>query len=311
MRNLEMSPDYLACPASLRDRLRSYRATELEKARDLVEAARKRDALAASRPEGCWCLGSPRESDLATKSCTCAEWAEALRQREERTAAREAALKAERALYRETQIRAAWDNSGVQARWRDCRFESDPNRAAHADIIARMTSASPDSSWFLWGAYGVGKTGLAVSYAWEWLQSQARRDCDRASVRFVTLPDLCSELRDSYERRESGSGPSRELEVIQRYAGAPLLVLDEMGREAVKNDRWLEDRMYQLIGRRHGALRPTVFTSNYTLAELEGKMGESVCWRIIEMCGRSNIIEVKGANLRQDPFVVAGGERAA
>ena len=135
---------------------------------------------------------------------------------------------------------------------------------------------------------GVGKTGLAVGYA-----RRCVEDCHVEQLQFVTIPRLLSRLRSTYSNPDV-----TEDSVLQQYIQTRLLILDDMGAEQVKNTGWVEDRLYQIIGERHDELRPTIFTSNLSISKLAERIGERITWRIIEMCGRENIVEIKGANLR-------------
>ena len=85
--------------------------------------------------------------------------------------------------------------------------------------------------------------------------------------------------------------------MLEKYAGVSLLILDDLGAEHISGSGWLEDRLYQIIGQRHRDERPIVFTSNLSIKEVGGRIGERIAWRIVEMCG-DNIVHVQGANQR-------------
>lgn len=157
------------------------------------------------------------------------------------------------------------------------------------DSISR---SEENASWFVWGNYGNGKTGLAVGYAFEYLRIWL--DVIPTAL-FRTLPDLLSELRSSYGRGDDGPD---EMDLLKTYAEVGLLILDDIGAEQITGSGWLEDRLYQIIGKRHSELRPIFFTSNLSIPQLAERIGERLTWRIVEMCTDSHIIEVKGANLR-------------
>ena len=83
---------------------------------------------------------------------------------------------------------------------------------------------------------------------------------------------------------------------MERYLAADVLILDDLGAERLTE--WAAERLYMLIGQRHDEERTTVFTSNLSLEDVAAKLGERTTWRILEMCGADNIVEVKGPNLR-------------
>ncbi|MDZ4248652.1 MAG: ATP-binding protein [Candidatus Nanopelagicales bacterium] len=149
-------------------------------------------------------------------------------------------------------------------------------------------------SLFLHGPVGRGKTGLAVGYAWECLRRTEIR-----SLKFVDVPDMLAAFRDTYNHPSHADTPT-EHDLIARYANAGLLVLDDLGAEQVKNSGWVEDRLYQVIGRRHANEMPTVITSNLSLQQLVDRVGERVVERIAEMVGPDGVINLDGLpNLRE------------
>lgn len=196
-----------------------------------------------------------------------------------------------------------WEESGIPGRFYSYSIESSPADEQYKQklgwvepINSTWTDEDCDrwdlfnGSWLLWGSYGVGKTGLAIGHA----RLRLKVDEWVPTFKFLSMPDFLSELRDTY-RKDGGS----ELEVIKRYAEPDLLILDDLGAEHVKDSGWLEDRLYQLIGKRHSEMNDTIFTSNLSPVELGDRIGERNMWRIIEMCGSQRIVHVEGKNLRQ------------
>ena len=193
--------------------------------------------------------------------------------------------------FRALRFKRIWEASGVPARFARWTLEGCPDQ----EVAVRLkppedTDAYLDRwcrSWMFWGKYGTGKTGLAIGY----LREQAK---GLADVRFLSVPTLLSELRDTY-RSDGGS----EMEVLRRYQKPDVLLMDDLGAEHVKDTGWLEDRLYQIVGDRHAEMRTTVFTSNLSPDELGARIGPRIMWRIVEMCGKGNCVEVKGKNLRE------------
>lgn len=194
--------------------------------------------------------------------------------------------------------------SDIPYRFHDFTLDSSPLAQTNASLIRRLHDVSLDQSWLLWGKHGTGKTGLAVAYAKLLLMED---DPDRwpAEILFRRTPDLFTELRASYSPRRDDD--PTESELLAKYGDVGLLVLDDLGAEHIKDTGWLEDRLYQIIGRRHDDESPIFVTSNLSPAELGARIGERIMWRIVEMCGEDNIIEVKGTNQR-DPRKNRNGE---
>jgi DNA replication protein DnaC len=137
------------------------------------------------------------------------------------------------------------------------------------------------SGLLLWGWPGVGKSHLAVALALALLEKGVR-------VRFVTVPDFLSELRDGL-RQNVATG-----ETMGRLATVPLLVLDDLGAE--NDTTWANETLYQLINCRYQNLLPLVATTNCDLNDLEQSLGERTVSRLLEMCVP---LEVKGPDRRK------------
>jgi len=250
----------------------------------------ERDAIQLSRPEGCFCLGAGKlfaRMGVAEQICTCPD-GRALHALE---SLKEEGLRAQRSLR-------TWEHCGVPKRFLECRLSTSPvERPPGFSGLKKLLECFFDDSFFLHGASGVGKTGLAVGWLHERLQAGH-------SVLFATVPDLLGEIKSTYKARpywEIGDPPRHsEEDVIQKYLTVDSLVLDDLGAEQIGNEDWLQDRLYRIIGGRHDELRPTVFTSNHNIQVTGQRIGERITWRIVEAAGKENIIEIKGRNLREE-----------
>ena len=198
-----------------------------------------------------------------------------------------------RLVGRGNMVDRLWERVNVPRRFKDMRLENSPNteyalRMVYSTGEPYQEAQEPDS-WFLHGAVGVGKTCLAVGYAYEMVQAHL------TPTRFVTLPAMMSEIRSCYD----DGGPS-EREVLRYYKEAELLIVDDMGAEHTSSSNWLSDRLYQILGDRHDQLRPTVMTSNLSISELGDIYGERITSRINEMCNNgNNVLHMQGRNLRE------------
>ena len=295
----------------------------LQMHRENLELCPRRDAIHATRPDGCWCLGLGGNGEYVfdlpdgtkveafKEYCDCQEGQEAEARMYLAQERKNFLLKAEAA-------RTAWAKAEIPARFKDFRLENSPLKATMPKLIDRLTWPRPpaddaaedvwdawgdrftdwEASWYFWGAYGTGKTGLAVGYGREYMRRVATDEKldylrARSHVLFRTVPDLLSELRDTYRRDDVS-----EADVIGKYTNVGLLILDDLGAEQVTGSGWVEDRLYQIVGGRHAEERLTVFTSNLSVEKLAKRIGERVTWRIVEMCGAGHIIKVTGPNLR-------------
>lgn len=72
-------------------------------------------------------------------------------------------------------------------------------------------------------------------------------------------------------KRAYGSA-EREDQVIDHYANVRLLVIDDFGKERLS--QWSLPIIWQVIDRRYGDMRPTVFTSQYDRKGLSRRFAE-------------------------------------
>lgn len=260
-----------------------------------------RDALAAGRPEGCFCLGlggrRPRftqsELKIYSETCTCPDGLRVQQAQDEIRAEENRKREAERAMR-------LFGRAQVPSRFAGCTLSSFPVTEASKASLARLKEwlTTPDvdaddtvwNAWidrnkeslFLYGSYGVGKTGLAVGI----LRSKI---ADEGGGLFFTVPTLLDHIRRTY----APNPVADEHEIIQTVKNAPLLVLDDLGAERVTE--WVREKLFTIINHRHDENLPTIFTSNLDIAELGQHIGERTTWRIVEM---ATLIHIEGPNLR-------------
>ncbi len=286
---------------------------------------RERDAIGATRPEGCWCFGTgaPRTAWAARgrgrkEWCGCRE-GELVHAGYNAEEARKAAAASEKRRLRR------WLRAGVPSRFASWSFATSPLVKTHPHIIKQLTPpATPDDdddddaweewgkadaawrgSWYIWSRRtGTSKTGLAVAYLRAFIDAT---DGEEAAL-FCTVPDLLAAIKETYNHRREpryaddglpGEHPRTEKALIDHYGAAGLLVLDDLGAEQIAEGGWAADRLFQIISRRHGEMLTTIFTSNLSLKEQAERIGERTAFRIIEMCGPGHVINLDDApNLR-------------
>lgn len=79
-------------------------------------------------------------------------------------------------------------------------------------------------------------------------------------VLFATMGEVLNDIKASYR-----GGPS-ERDVIDRYASAQLLCIDDFGKE--RPTEWMLPIVFELIDRRYRECLPTIITTQYEGAEL-------------------------------------------
>jgi len=115
----------------------------------------------------------------------------------------------------------------------------------------------------LMGPKGGGKTHLAAGAVLDLLDQQV-------AARFYTAPDL---LNDIY----AAIPDNRVMDVVRGLAELPCLVIDDLGKEFIKQRQaggyesaaWAMEQLFTLINRRYEDDRPVIITTNLTDAELQ------------------------------------------
>ncbi len=124
--------------------------------------------------------------------------------------------------------------------------------------IAKAYAENPRGWLVLGGPSGCGKTHMAAAVANYRLKQGY-------PTFFVIVPDLLDHLRSTFS-------PSSDVaydELFERVRNAPLLVLDDMGRQS--STPWAEEKLFQILNHRFNAELPTVITIN-SLKQLDERL---------------------------------------
>lgn len=183
-------------------------------------------------------------------------------------------------IYEALALEQALVQARVPKRFRKKSLETfrvergDRERAAIRDGakgFASTFSPEEERGLLLRGGTGAGKTHIAIAILTMVLEAGHRGA-------YFNVPDLLARMRDSYH----ADSRERESEILSEMETADLLVLDDLGAEAITD--WTRDRLYLIVNRRYDSSRPLVVTTNCDDAELAERIGERIVSRLREMC---------------------------
>lgn len=176
--------------------------------------------------------------------------------------------------------------------------------AQHYPIEKSLPIGYPSLVLYSEHSWGVGKTHLAAAIAhhiidrWEG-QGLHARGCP---VWFYSEPEVFASIRASFNYTEGQreSRPSEET-IMRRLIEAPLLILDDVGKEAVKDLTFVQRVLFAVIDGRDKRQLPVVMTANLDQAGLQEHMGnrdnQAAFDRLLGMC-HGKLIQIDGASYR-------------
>lgn len=211
--------------------------------------------------------------------CRCSE-AAIISKRIERLIGENHVLDAYRGLTFETFIERAGSMHGKEAGFAFAQQFAAGQPPTNADGLALP-------GLYFYGAYGVGKTGLAALA----LFGRAARGESCACIdwrRFI------SQVQDSYRHHRDPKAPSRET-ILSALADVPVLLIDELGSLSAPTSSDRTEITEELIRARHARRRPTLITSNIPPNKLAEHFSPYLPERVFELC---HAVAVTGVSLR-------------
>lgn len=133
-------------------------------------------------------------------------------------------------------------------------------------------------SLLLLGNVGNGKTHLAIGIAYEAMEQGAE-------AIFTTAADMIGRVKATWGQR----GGDSEAQVIQRFASVDLLVFDEVG--SIKCAGREREILLAILGGRHNAVLPTIFTANLTADELPSYLSDQIVSRLRESASQMVVFD--------------------
>lgn len=143
---------------------------------------------------------------------------------------------------------------------------------------------------YLYGeSTGTGKTRLAACMANELI----RQGYTVVIANFIGISTL---LRSTF-----GKAGGDETDYITRLVNLDFLIVDDIGTERVQSkdgDLWLQEKIYEILNKRHAAKKPTIFTGNHKIQNLVTDRGFTNK-TVDRIAGMSNaVLNIEGASYR-------------
>lgn len=277
-----------------------------------VEDGRRRDALMAERPNGCFCLGAGGKGkpfwigDAYTWAvpCSCPEGIEiiatyraAYEEQEARFVAEEEADARDNAVIeRRKQI----ERSGIMADVLAMSWDTypKPKQGRSAIVLLRRFEAGPNCTprgVYISGPVGTGKTTLSQ------LALKLFILAGGGVALAIQTAQWLDHLRESFDRDRRTDEDSHRV-LMHQAQRARLLLVDDIGVENITE--WGVERLFVLVNYRYEHRLPTIYTSNYDLPQLVGRLarggadevrGQRIADRIYDTCDQ---LEIQGISLR-------------
>jgi len=143
------------------------------------------------------------------------------------------------------------------------------------------------------GLYIFGTTGTGKTYNLKILKEMNQEK--KGDIKFYTVPDFINKiatLRQQMSIDRSQFGYNNQV-ITKMLSGETPLILDDLGTETL-SDRKLED-LYSVINNMSEKNTTLIISSNLSVQELERKVGDRICSRIVGMC---HIVELSGDDKR-------------
>ena len=162
--------------------------------------------------------------------------------------------------------------SGIPAKLRNLRWEDLVRDGRSNAIDAAFTWPTGESSGLLLvGSVGIGKTRIAATAAWQYLQT--------APLAWLSAPLL-------FARLGSGFGSEQRDQALEVLTGTTALVLDDLDK--VRPTEYAAEHVFLAIDGRVTEGVPLIVTMNLTLDALAAKFpepfGPAIASRLAEYC---------------------------
>lgn len=186
--------------------------------------------------------------------------------------------------------------SNTPIRYKGVKYEEVPQQIR--DLFEKVPETR--RGLFIHGDVGTGKTHIAYALkeAWERPTERTRANLlegkdevymHQRRAMFWNTTELLRSIKGDFDKAPAEK--ERAEERIMEHPG--LLFLDDVGSE--KMSEWVAETFYLIVNSRYNRMLPTIYTSNFGVADLAERIGDRTVSRIV---GSSDVVELKGPDRR-------------
>lgn len=181
-----------------------------------------------------------------------------------------------------SRVEMALGESGIPILYRDCALTSEAPKAAR-DWLRAFIDRATTGPLVMVGDVGTGKTYTACAMALELINSGLY-------AKYISALVYCRKIRDTWGR----NADPREDQILESYARAPFLVIDELGAGKAADEPIIQE----LICARYDAnqMRRTIIVTNVAPNKFAEKIGERAADRIKD---KAVLLTMTGDSLRR------------
>ena len=151
-----------------------------------------------------------------------------------------------------------------------------------------LRTINENTGLYLYGPTGTGKTVYACSYLLDINKYARANNLSFGPYVFTTFLDLLTKIKGAF------NGNGSEIEIVNEYCSAGVLVLDDIGVEKVSE--WTLQTLQTIINHRYNHMKITIITSNLDLNALSKSLNDD---RIpSRICGMCSIKKFTGKDFR-------------
>lgn len=203
---------------------------------------------------------------------------------------------------KQKRFRELQDNSLLSERYKGISFDTTDLERDKSFLIAynrckKYCEVSAEVYKTGKGIYLFGQSGTGKSHLMACMVNELSKQ--NYTCLFTNFFKIIQTIHKTFSR-----GAYAESTFLNKLQTIDFLFIDDLGTERVQKDgedNWTQERVYDILNDRYNAMKPTIFSSNLSKAELITKRGfmAKTVDRIREMAPAGATMEIKGDTYRK------------